>query len=108
MITANYTGSKVEYFDLDFTYLGCSVQSEAEVGVPEPCTVQFNATKTNGKVVSEKCTYSGTVLNPALVDCAFSTLKSIKAVNVTVIESTTLDLTVEVLGNVIGVLYSSS
>lgn len=56
MITANYTGSKVEYFDLDSTYLGCSVQSEVSVGVPEGCTVQFSGTKTNGKVDSEDCT----------------------------------------------------
>ena len=108
MITANYASSKVKYFDLDSTYLGCAVQSEASLGVPEPCTVQFNGTKTNGKVVSEECTYSGTALSPAMVECSFSTLKSVKAVNVTVINSTTLDLTVEYLDNVIGFLYSSS
>lgn len=108
MITASYTGSKVEYFDLDSTYLGCAVQSEASVGVPEPCTVEFSGMKTNGEVVSENCTYSGTALNPALVECAFSTLKSVESVNVTVVESLTLELTAEYLDNVIGVLYSSS
>lgn len=70
--------------------------------------MQFDGTQTNAKVVSEECTYSGTVLNPAIVDCAFSTLKSVKSVNVTVVKSLTLDLTVEVLDNVIGILYSSS
>lgn len=108
MITATYTGSKVEYFDLDSTYLGCTVQSEVSVGVPEPCMVQFNGTKTNGKVFSENCTYEGTALNPALVKCTFSALKSVKSVNVTVVEAATLDLTMELLDNVMGVLYSFS
>ena len=94
MITANYTGSKVGSFDLGSTYLGCAVQSEASAGVAEPCTAQFNGTKTNGKVVSEECTYSGSALSPALVLCTFSLLKSLKSVNVTVVESTTLALTV--------------
>lgn len=108
MITTSYTGSKVSDFDLDSTYLGCSVQSEVSVGLPEPCTVQFSGTKTNGKAVSEECTYNGTALDPAMVECTFSTLKSVKTVTVTVVESASLNLTVEVLDNVVGVLYSSS
>ncbi len=70
--------------------------------------MQVNGTKTNAKVVSEECTFSGTVLTPALVECTFSTLKSVKSVNVTVVRSDTTDLTVEGLGNVVGVLHSSS
>lgn len=107
MITAKYTGSKVKYFDMDSSYLGCSVQSEVSVGAPEPCTVQFAGTKTNGEVVGEECTYDGTAVSPAMVECTFSTLKSVESVTVTVVESASLNLTVEALDNVIGVLYFS-
>ena len=78
MITASFPGSKVEYFDLESTYLGCAIQTEVSAGVPEPCMVQFDGTKTNAKVVSEQCTFSGTVLSPALVECTFSTLKPVE------------------------------
>lgn len=70
--------------------------------------MKFNSTKTNGEVVSEKRTYAGFTLSPALVVCTFPTLKSVKSVNVTVIQSAILDLTVVYLDNAIGVLYSSS
>ncbi len=101
-------GSIVECFDLKSTYLGCAIQTKISAGVPEPCTVQFNGTKTNTKVVCEECTFSGTVLTPALVECTFSTLKSVKSVNETVVRSDTMDPTVESLDNVVGVLHFSS
>lgn len=65
MITAYYASSEVKLFGLDSTYLGCAVQFGASLGVAEPCTVEFNGTKTIGKVVGEDCTYSGTALSPA-------------------------------------------
>ena len=40
------------------------------------------------------------------VQCKFSTLKSIKAVSVAVVKAATLNLTVEALENVVGLLYS--
>lgn len=70
--------------------------------------MQFNGTKTNGKLVSEECSYGGTALDPALAECTFSTSKSVESVNVTVVKSATLNLTVEYLDNFTGVLYSSS
>ena len=106
MVTTNYTGSKVKYFDLNSVYLGCAVQTDVTTGVPEVCTVQFSGAKTNGKVVAENCTYKGTALNPAMVLCKFSKLKSVHSVNVTIIEAATLNLTAEYLDNLVGVLYS--
>ena len=64
--------------------------------------------RTNRKVVSEDSTYVGTALGPAFVKCSLSTSKVIKSVYVIVIKSARLDLTVELLDNAIGVLYSSS
>ena len=46
-------------------------------------------------------------LNSALMECTFST-KSVHPVNVTVVKSATLNLTVKCLDYVTGVLYSSS
>lgn len=66
--------------------------------------MQFNDTKTNGEVISEECTYAGTTLSPAVVECTLSTLKSAFSVNISVAQLATLDLTVEYLDNVIGVL----
>lgn len=46
-------------------------------------------------------------LNPALVECTFST-KSVHPVNVTVVKSATLNLTVKYLDYVTGGLYCPS
>lgn len=109
MITTNYTGSKIKYFDLYSTYLGCSVLSRVSVGVPQPCNILFNGTTTSGQSVSEICPYAGTLTDPALVQCKFTKLNSLKEVTVSVISSITLpDTTVEYLDNVVGILYSSS
>lgn len=82
MIIASHTCSKVDHIDLDSTHLSCAVQSQASLRVLEPCTVQLDGMKTNGK-----CTYAGTVLNQALMECTFPTSKLVKSVNVTAIKS---------------------
>lgn len=95
MITANYAGSELEYSDLDSTYFDCAVQSETSLGV----TVQFSGAKTNGKEVSAECTNRRASPNPILVECTFSTLKSVQSVNVMEVKPATLDLIVEYLTN---------
>ena len=97
------------YFDLKSIYLGCAVTTEAAVGLPQSCTVQFNGTTASGKWFAEKCSYAGTVFDPALILCKFSTLKSVRAIDISVPGSATLpNTTVVIIDNPVGTLYSSS
>ena len=55
MITWIYPDSKLPYFDLDSTYLGCSIINEASVGHPQTCIVQFTDNTTEDNQVEEAC-----------------------------------------------------
>ena len=48
--------------------------------------MQFSGTQRSARVVSKECFYDGTVLDPALVECTFSTVKSLPSVTVTVLK----------------------
>ena len=71
-ISTNYTGSTVQKFDFKSTYLGCALPTQASAGAPETCTITFVGIEAvGGASVSKDCTYSGTVEDPALVECDF-------------------------------------
>ncbi|MCJ1269621.1 hypothetical protein MMC22_009513 [Lobaria immixta] len=70
-ISTDYPTSHVSYFDLFSTYIGCAVQSQASLGVPQKCNVLVTGTKTNSNKVTYTCQYRGTLANPDLVLCNF-------------------------------------
>lgn len=100
-ITSEYSGSPVTPFDLVSTYAGCAVTTRASVGVPQACTIQFKAIKTDGTTVSVLCTYTGTVTDSKLQFCDFKgQLNGITVVTIMPTDSATLpQTTVEFLDN---------
>ena len=106
-ITANYTGTKTQSFDLYSAYVGCLVGTQAGL-VPDPCTLSFTGVKKGGaKTAPEECVYKGTLANPAVVLCTFSKLSGVETVEIVVENSATLGVdTIVLLDEVKGKTFS--
>lgn len=61
MVNWIHPNSKVLYFDLDSTYLGCAIITEASVGLPQTCIVQLTGNTMKGTHVLEACLYKGVI-----------------------------------------------
>ena len=90
-ITSDYPGSSVPFFDLKSVYVACAVMTQAPVGVPQACTVQFKTTKPDGKLGSQLCTYRGTLTDPGMAKCEFSEdFRRVKYVSIDPVDTLTL------------------
>ncbi|MCJ1467736.1 hypothetical protein MMC07_006361 [Pseudocyphellaria aurata] len=73
VINSVFPGSRVSYFTLTSTFIGCAVQSQEIPGVPAPCDIFVTGTKTSGGQVFATCQYRGTLARPQLPLCTFPT-----------------------------------
>ena len=79
--TAKYPGSKVKYFRLQQTFVGCSVIAAGAVqlpvgglpttAVPQACEVVFRGVNKRGKRIEQFCPYTGPPITTGLQACVF-------------------------------------
>ena len=95
-ITTKYPGSRVKYYKAIKTFIGCAVISTVQA--PQPCQILFSGIDSKKAAISQTCSYSGTVKNPAMQECTFGpTFGDVVTLNVTVDESLTVPTTTVLL-----------
>lgn len=102
-ITADYSGSNVKYYKAIKTFIGCATiltlpgstnPGAPTVQAPQVCKLLFSGLNSKGAAISQTCSYSGTVNNPAMQECYFGPqFGEVVTLFVTVADSLTLPQT---------------